>query len=126
MIGATRLSNLTLRRGAHLARAPKKAATPYGAATHTSNDRRHDVIKKVLFDTPPRASPAMTDEDVERHAVIERAWQLFTQKAQAARDAVSKQKFARMQQAYEELRNTDYRLFLGAVHKNETLLFPKA
>ncbi|RKP40070.1 hypothetical protein BJ085DRAFT_2675, partial [Dimargaris cristalligena] len=57
---------------------------------------------------------------------IERAWQLYTTQQATQRDLASRAKFERIQTAFEELRQTDYRLFKGAVNKDTTLLFPRA
>ncbi|KAJ1990531.1 hypothetical protein H4R33_001674 [Dimargaris cristalligena] len=103
-----------------------KTKTGYAPAEHKSNDRRHDVIKRVLFETEPRPEIPPTPEDLARHETIERAWQLYTTQQATQRDLASRAKFERIQTAFEELRQTDYRLFKGAVNKDTTLLFPRA
>ncbi|KAJ1966783.1 hypothetical protein IWQ62_002254 [Dispira parvispora] len=127
MLGNIRQVGLARTRLAWIGRAAKPSGgkpIPYGAATHTSNDRRHDVIKKVLFDLPPRESILETGEDQARHETIERAWQLYVKNQTEQREKATRTKFERMQQAFEELRQTDYRLFKGAVNKDTTLTFP--
>ncbi|KAJ1660133.1 hypothetical protein IWQ61_000896 [Dispira simplex] len=127
MLGNIRQAGLARTRLAWIGRAAKSSGgkpIPYGAATHTSNDRRHDVIKKVLFDLPPRESIPETAEDRARHETIERAWQVYVQNQTQQRKKATHTKFERMQQAFEELRQTNYRLFQGAVNKNTTLMFP--
>ncbi|KAJ1906163.1 hypothetical protein IWQ60_012140 [Tieghemiomyces parasiticus] len=103
---------------------PRTAYDP--TIVHKSNDRRHDVIRQVLFEAQPRKPVPQTAEDEARHEVIERAWKLFCDTQAKEREMASERKFAKMHDAFEELRHIDYPVFYSAAMKDNTLLFPRA
>ncbi|KAG0020558.1 hypothetical protein BGZ80_003982 [Entomortierella chlamydospora] len=60
-------------------RAAGRPSSKKGGSTSLNGDARNDLIKKVLFDAPPRPPVRMTPEELTRHETIERAWKLVRQ-----------------------------------------------
>ncbi|CAG8537263.1 3873_t:CDS:1 [Acaulospora colombiana] len=89
-----------------LARAAKKSGPPPGIPGHQSGnitDTRYQLIKRILYETPKPELPPMTEEDIERHKTIERAWKLFVRNQREKRDAEMAAKYKMLDKAIIEL-----------------------
>ncbi|KAJ1678783.1 hypothetical protein EV182_003367 [Spiromyces aspiralis] len=93
--------------------------------THKSNDARHDLMKKILYDLPPRTLPQMSEGDRERHQAIMRAYKIHKQEQEELKRQERERKFACIQRAREELRLADPRLFKAASRMESNLTFPR-
>ncbi|GET02380.1 mitochondrial ribosomal protein L28-domain-containing protein [Rhizophagus clarus] len=60
------------------------SVTP-GATNYNITDTRYEVIKRILYETPKPDLPQFTEEDLERHETIERAWQLYLRNKREAK-----------------------------------------
>ncbi|CAG8519802.1 2112_t:CDS:1 [Acaulospora morrowiae] len=112
-----------------LARAAKKSGGPPpgtpGYQSSNITDTRYQVIKRILYETPKPELPPMTEEDIERHKTIERAWKLFMRNQREKRDAEMAAKYRMLDKANRELEKLPSRLFVQAQMGNKTTLFPK-
>jgi hypothetical protein len=67
----------------------------------------------------------LPDKEVERRAVIEKAWTIFRQRQTEQQLQDLKTKFNSMRLAMRVLRRLDSRLFKGAITKSPEQLFPR-
>ncbi|RUS32973.1 mitochondrial ribosomal protein L28-domain-containing protein [Jimgerdemannia flammicorona] len=102
-----------------------RAAAQPSSSSSSSPDVRTDLIKKVLFELPPREPLELSEEDQERHETIERAWKLVKMLEREARDADLERKFRKMREAMVELERTNPKLFRGAMLGNRHVTFPR-
>ncbi|KAF9425965.1 39S ribosomal protein L28, mitochondrial [Podila epigama] len=96
-----------------------------GGATSLNGDARNDLIKKVLFDAPPRPPVRMTPEDMARHETIERAWKLVRQQRKQEQAEGLARKFEMMRKANAELEATSPILFKHSQTKERNSVFPR-
>ncbi|ORX99518.1 hypothetical protein K493DRAFT_313200 [Basidiobolus meristosporus CBS 931.73] len=116
----------TARRGILLRAAPPAAAAP-GAKRDTSigGDSRNELIKKVLFESTPRKTATLDEEEQHRQEIIELAWKLLEKKQHLTRQAELEAKYNAMRAANLELERTNERLFRQAQMKDKHVTFPK-
>ncbi|GJJ76950.1 large subunit ribosomal protein L40 [Entomortierella parvispora] len=93
--------------------------------TSLNGDARNDLIKKVLFDAPPRPPVRMTPEDMARHETIERAWKLVRQQRKQEQTDALHRKFEMMRKANAELEATSPQLFKHSQTKERHAVFPR-
>ncbi|KAG0238746.1 39S ribosomal protein L40, mitochondrial [Actinomortierella wolfii] len=96
-----------------------------GGSTSLNGDARNDLIKKVLFDAPPRPAVRLSEEDLARHETIERAWKLVRQQRRLAQEEALAKKFEKMRQACAELEKTSTYLFKHSQSKERNATFPR-
>ena len=87
-------------------------------------------MRGVLY--PPGAGqqktatgPALSETEVERRAIIAKAWTLHQQRKTEKELQDLKAKFLSMRLALRVLRRADSRLFRGALARSPDLLFPR-
>ncbi|KAG0305190.1 39S ribosomal protein L40, mitochondrial [Dissophora globulifera] len=102
-----------------------RAGAKKGASTSLNGDVRNDLIKKVLFDAPPRPAIRLTPEDFERHETIERAWKLVRQQRKQEQEKGLARKFEMMRKANAELEATSPVLFKHSQSKERNAVFPR-
>lgn len=100
----------------------------YAAKVTEQGDPKKDIIRRVLYPSNIKSGPSPVGAwrpDVSRalqraipsaqaHYTIERAWLLHKRHLRKKRDAELERKFARMQEAMDELYQLDTRLYLEA------------
>ncbi|KAF9913044.1 39S ribosomal protein L28, mitochondrial [Linnemannia zychae] len=118
----TALKANTLMRAAGGAPAGMKKS---GGGTSLNGDARNDLIKKVLFDAPPRPPVRMSPEDMTRHETIERAWKLVRQQQKLEQTEGLARKFEMMRKANAELEATSAQLFKHSQTKERHAVFPR-
>ncbi|KAF9914466.1 39S ribosomal protein L28, mitochondrial [Lobosporangium transversale] len=96
-----------------------------GNSTSLNGDARNDLIKKVLFDVPPRPPVRMSPEDLERHETIERAWKLVRQQRKQEQEKGLARKFEMMRKANAELEAISPALFKHSQTKERNAVFPR-
>ncbi|KAF9538532.1 39S ribosomal protein L28, mitochondrial [Linnemannia hyalina] len=90
-----------------------------------NGEPRNDLIKKVLFDAPPRPPVRLSPEDMTRHETIERAWKLVRQQQKQAQEEGLARKFEMMRKANAELEATSAQLFKHSQTKERHAVFPR-
>ncbi|CAG8581027.1 1191_t:CDS:2 [Diversispora eburnea] len=88
-------------------------------------DTRYSIIKRILYETPHPEIPKMTEEDLERHKTIERAWKLFVRNRKEQQDDEMAAKYRMLNNANIELEKLPGRLFGQAQLGNKIALFPR-
>ncbi|KAF9921402.1 39S ribosomal protein L28, mitochondrial [Linnemannia zychae] len=111
-------SNIIMRAGGAPAGIKKGGASLNG-------DARNDLIKKVLFDAPPRPPVRLSPEDMARHETIERAWKLVCQQRRLEQEESLARKFEMMRKANAELEATSPQLFKHSQSKERYAVFPR-
>lgn len=99
------------------------SGTP-GATNYNITDTRYEVIKRILYETPKTDLPQFTEEDLERHETIERAWQLYLRNKREAKSKELAAKYNMLNEANMQLEQINKFLFLSAQLGNKTMLFP--
>ncbi|GBB84016.1 hypothetical protein RclHR1_10660004 [Rhizophagus clarus] len=99
------------------------SVTP-GATNYNITDTRYEVIKRILYETPKPDLPQFTEEDLERHETIERAWQLYLRNKREAKSKESAAKYRMLNEANMQLEQISKFLFISAQLGNKTTLFP--
>ncbi|KAG9289147.1 hypothetical protein G9A89_022456 [Geosiphon pyriformis] len=96
------------------------------SASQKSLDPRYEIIKGILFNSQKTNLPTLTNQDLEQHETIERAWKLYTRYRRERRYNEMAKKFESMCEANLELEITDPNLFKQAqlINRKEAL-FPK-
>lgn len=95
-------------------------------SSNTAMDPRLEVIRRVLFEPPPReVSIKLEGEALEKHETIERAWKLHKMRLREQRQRTLERQFRAMHAAMTELEKTSDRLFKGAIVKSRHLTFPR-
>ncbi|CAI2174228.1 1644_t:CDS:1 [Funneliformis geosporum] len=95
-----------------------------GATNYNITDTRYEVIKRILFETPKPELPNFTEEDLERHETIERAWKLFLRNQREAKSEEMSAKYRMLNEANIQLEQISKSLFDAAQLGNKTMLFP--
>ncbi|KAF9163276.1 39S ribosomal protein L40, mitochondrial [Mortierella sp. AD011] len=106
-------------------RAAGRPSSKKGGSTSLNGDARNDLIKKVLFDAPPRPPVRMTPEELTRHETIERAWKLVRQQRKQEQEENLARKFEMMRKANAELEATSTALFKHSQTKERNAVFPR-
>ncbi|KAG0368662.1 hypothetical protein BC939DRAFT_443197 [Gamsiella multidivaricata] len=106
-------------------RAAGRPGAKKGSSTALNGDARNDLIKKVLFDAPPRPPVRMSPEDLARHETIERAWKLVRQQRKQEQEKTLARKFEMMRKANAELEATSPILFKHSQTKERNAVFPR-
>ncbi|KAF9979839.1 39S ribosomal protein L28, mitochondrial [Modicella reniformis] len=102
-----------------------RAGPKKGSSGALNGDARNDLIKKVLFDAPPRPPVRMSPEDLTRHETIERAWKLVRQQRRQEHEKGLVRKFEMMRKANAELEATSPMLFKHSQTKERNAVFPR-
>ncbi|KAG0347421.1 39S ribosomal protein L28, mitochondrial [Podila humilis] len=102
-----------------------RAGPKKGGAASLNGDARNDLIKRVLFDAPPRPSVRLSSEDMARHETIERAWKLVRQQRKQEQTEGLARKFEMMRKANAELEATSTILFKHSQTKERHAVFPR-
>nr|CAG8505022.1 10976_t:CDS:2 [Entrophospora candida] len=87
-------------------------------------DKRYEVIKQILYETEKPDLSSLTQEDLERHETIERAWKLFCRHQKEQKELELARKYQMLNEANIELEKVDERLFKEAQLNNSKILFP--
>ncbi|CAJ0644293.1 12203_t:CDS:2 [Entrophospora sp. SA101] len=87
-------------------------------------DKRYEVIKQILYETEKPDLSSLTQEDLERHETIERAWKLFCRHQKEQKELELARKYRMLNEANIELEKVDERLFKEAQLNNSKILFP--
>ncbi|OZJ04707.1 hypothetical protein BZG36_01818 [Bifiguratus adelaidae] len=95
------------------------------SGSSSSNDHRNDLIKKVLFELPPRPPITRSEEDTIRHNTITAAYKLHLTRQREERQAGLSRKFRMIQKAMDELETTNKKLYNAARTKERGILFPR-
>jgi len=95
-----------------------------GATNYNITDTRYEVIKRILYETPKPALPQFTEEDLERHETIERAWQLYLRNKRETKSKEMSAKYRMINEANIQLEQINKFLFDSAQLGNKTTLFP--
>ncbi|KAF9290269.1 39S ribosomal protein L28, mitochondrial [Mortierella alpina] len=106
-------------------RAAGRPGMKKGGSTSLNGDARNDLIKKVLFDAPPRPPVRMSSEDMARHETIERAWKLVRQQRKQEHAETMAKKFEMIRKANAELEATSPLLFKHSQTKERNAVFPR-
>ncbi len=80
--------------------------------------------KRILYETPKPALPQFTEEDLERHETIERAWQLYLRNKRETKSKEMSAKYRMINEANIQLEQINKFLFDSAQLGNKTTLFP--
>jgi large subunit ribosomal protein L40 len=115
----------TALKAANLMRAGAPSISKKGGGTSLNGEPRNDLIKKVLFDAPPRPPVRLSPEDMTRHETIERAWKLVRQQQKQAQEEGLARKFEMMRKANAELEATSTQLFKHSQTKERHAVFPR-
>ncbi|RIA83315.1 hypothetical protein C1645_786671 [Glomus cerebriforme] len=99
------------------------SGTP-GATNYNITDTRYEVIKRILYETPKPELPQFTEEDLERHETIERAWQLYLRNKREVKCREMEAKYRMLNEANIKLEQISKSLFVSAQLGNKTVLFP--
>ncbi|KAI9320187.1 mitochondrial ribosomal protein L28-domain-containing protein [Dichotomocladium elegans] len=113
---------------AALAKQVRHVSTRPGGApgANANNDPRLEVLRRVLFEAPPRAPAIQLEgEALEQHETIERAWKLHKMRQREQRQRTLERQFRAMQSAMAELEKTSDRLYKGAIVKSRHVTYPK-
>ncbi|CAB4432127.1 unnamed protein product [Rhizophagus irregularis] len=78
------------------------SGTP-GATNYNITDTRYEVIKRILYESPKTDLPHFTEEDLERHETIERAWQLYLRNKREAKSKELAAKYRMLNEANMQL-----------------------
>jgi hypothetical protein len=95
-----------------------------GATSYNITDTRYEVIKRILYETPKPDLPQFTEEDLERHETIERAWQLYLRNKREVKSKELAAKYRMLNEANMQLEQISKSLFISAQLGNKTMLFP--
>ncbi|RKP09544.1 mitochondrial ribosomal protein L28-domain-containing protein, partial [Thamnocephalis sphaerospora] len=87
-------------------------------------DPRNQMLKRILFDTPPR-TPTVSEEQKAQDQVIERAWALERQRTIDAHHQELARQWAKMEEAHDELLKADARLYRVANNYEHGMAFPR-
>ncbi|KAG0200871.1 39S ribosomal protein L28, mitochondrial [Mortierella sp. GBA30] len=109
----------------NIMRAAGRPGMKKGSSNALNGDARNDLIKKVLFDAPPRPSVRMSPEDMTRHETIERAWKLVRQQRKQEHAENMAKKFEMIRKANAELEATSPILFKHSQTKERNAVFPR-
>ncbi|CAJ0921948.1 17883_t:CDS:2 [Entrophospora sp. SA101] len=66
-------------------------------------DKRYEVIKQILYETEKPDLSSLTQEDLERHETIERAWKLFCRHQKEQKELELARKYRMLNEANIEL-----------------------
>ena len=102
----------------------QKTKTPK-KAVQAPAESRYEIMKQILYQAPKTEMPPMTEEELERHEIIERAWKLLMRNRREARERELQAKFRKMKQANRELERTSLTLFKAAQSMQPNTRFPK-
>jgi large subunit ribosomal protein L40 len=102
-----------------------RAGPKKGSSTSLNGDARNDLIKRVLFDAPPRPPVRLSPEDQARHETIERAWNLVRRLRREENEKSLAKKFEMMRKANAELEATSPVLFKHSQTKERNAVFPR-
>ncbi|KTW30798.1 hypothetical protein T552_00510 [Pneumocystis carinii B80] len=95
----------------------KTAFLRHNSSIQKTVNPRTDLLLKILYESPVCPPVEFSEEELERHEVIHRAWQIHKR---IKRDELNKQlekQYNKMKRACAELEKTDKRLFDGAMKK---------
>ncbi|CAG8584573.1 12091_t:CDS:1 [Cetraspora pellucida] len=95
-----------------------------GSQNTNITDTRYQIIKRILYETPKPELPKMTEQDLERHQTIDRAWKLFLRNQQEKRENELAAKYRMLNEANIELEKLGPRLFNSAQMGNK-IMFPR-
>ncbi|KAF8929413.1 hypothetical protein EDD21DRAFT_185058 [Dissophora ornata] len=109
----------------NIMRAAGRPGAKKSGGTSLNGDARNDLIKKVLFDAPPRPAVRLTPEELTRHETIERAWKLVRQQRKQEQEKGLARKFEMMRKANAELEATSPILFKHSQTKERNAVFPR-
>ncbi|KAK9768625.1 hypothetical protein K7432_000610 [Basidiobolus ranarum] len=115
----------TIRRGVLLRAAPPAVAPGGKKDTSIGGDSRNELIKRVLFDSNPRRTTELSEDEKKRQEIIDMAWNLVQKKQHEKRLSELEAKYKSMRAANVELENTNERLFKQAQLKDKHITFPK-
>jgi large subunit ribosomal protein L40 len=87
-------------------------------------DSRNQLLKRILFDTPPREYE-LSEEQLAKVQVIERAWKLECDRLMNERQRILERQWKKMQEAHDELYKLDKRLYQVANNFEHGKLFPR-
>ncbi|KAF0519680.1 Mitochondrial ribosomal protein subunit L28 [Gigaspora margarita] len=96
-----------------------------GSQNANITDTRYQIIKRILYETPKTELPKMTEQDLERHETIDRAWKLFLRNQQEERENELAAKYRKLNEANLELEKLGPRLFNSAQIGNKIMMFPR-
>ncbi|CAG8481565.1 17152_t:CDS:2 [Dentiscutata heterogama] len=104
-----------------------KSSSPDIPGSQNANitDTRYQIIKRILYETPKPELPKMTEQDLERHETIDRAWKLFLRNQQEERENELAAKYRMLNEANIELEKLGPRLFNSAQMGNKIMMFPR-
>ncbi|KAG4302154.1 hypothetical protein PCANB_001545 [Pneumocystis canis] len=91
----------------------------YSTSQKPTSDLKTDLLLRILYESPIQSPIQFSEEELERHEVIHRAWQICER---IKRDELNKQlekQYNKMKKACEELERTDKRLFKAAMSKKK-------
>ncbi|CAG8456449.1 hypothetical protein C2G38_2105528 [Gigaspora rosea] len=96
-----------------------------GSQNANITDTRYQIIKRILYETPKPELPKMTEQDLEKHETIDRAWKLFLRNQQEERENELAAKYRMLNEANLELEKLGSRLFNSAQIGNKIMMFPR-
>ncbi|KAL0092627.1 mitochondrial ribosomal protein L28-domain-containing protein [Phycomyces blakesleeanus] len=124
MLSALRVQSNVLRRVTPSTTQVRFISNSDSSTSH--GDQRLEVIRRVLFESPARASIIeLEGEALEKHETIERAWKLHKMREREQRQRTLERQFRAMSLAMTELEKTSDRLFKGALVKSRHTTYPK-
>ncbi|KAG0249557.1 39S ribosomal protein L40, mitochondrial [Mortierella polycephala] len=109
----------------NIMRAAAQPGMKKGGANALNGDARNDLIKKVLFDAPPRPPVRLSPEELARYETIENAWKLVRQQRKQEQSEGLARKFEMIRKANAELEATSPILFKHSQSKERNSVFPR-
>lgn len=89
----------------------------YSSIQKSSSDSKIDLLLRILYESPVQPSIEFSEEELEKHEVIHRAWQLHERKKREKLNETLEKQYNKMKRACSELERTDKRLFRAAMLK---------
>ncbi|KAG5519193.1 hypothetical protein PMAC_002281 [Pneumocystis sp. 'macacae'] len=83
------------------------------------SDSYTDLLLRILYESPAQPPIQFSEEELERHEVIHRAWQICERAKREELDRQLEMQYNKMKMACIELERTDKRLFKAAMSKKK-------
>ncbi|CCJ30564.1 unnamed protein product, partial [Pneumocystis jirovecii] len=77
------------------------------------------LLLRILYESPIQPPIQFSEEELERHEVIHRAWQICERVKREKLDRQLEMQYNKMKKACAELERTDKRLFKAAISKKK-------
>ncbi|QSL64221.1 hypothetical protein MERGE_000376 [Pneumocystis wakefieldiae] len=89
----------------------------HNSSIQKTNDSKTDILLRTLYESPVCPPIEFSEEELERHEVIHRAWQIHKRIKREELDKQLEKQYNKMKRACTELERTDKRLFKAAMKK---------